>query len=323
MDEGTHGRSPDTDRRMLNHPTRGAITPWAGWVVLPVGAVGTTAALVLLLLGLAALPDPLRVPEAVRPIMLVLSGLGGVLGVPALATGVKLVLLGKPRMKSNQDVPDGPWIDDYPWDPSGAPDDTRSGAAAMVILAVWVAGLGLVFILACPLAGDGGPAGLVKLVFAIAGWAMIGVGLILLGRAAYLLARRLRYGRSRLRFGGFPFRLGSPLRATLEPGRTVLHYERITCTLRCIQEEFEFRGRGEDRSAMNVCYQIWADALEVEGPGELIGGGAGLPVEFQLPDRPDLATSLSQSPPRYWELEVHAKTSGVDYRACFLTPVYP
>jgi hypothetical protein len=322
MNDATDGRSPDTDRKMLSHPTRGAMPSWGGGVVFAVGAVATTAAVVLLLLGLAALPAPLRVPEAARPMLLVLSGMAGVLGVPALASGVKLVLLGKPRMRANQDIPDGPWIDDYPWDPSGASDDSRSGVAATAIAAVFVAGFGLVFILARPLVGEGGPGGVVKLVFGIVGWAMVGVGLVLVGRAAYLLARHLRYGRSRLRFEGFPFRLGLPLRATLEPGRTVLHYERITCTLRCIQEEFETRGRGEQRRVVNLCYQIWADALELEGPGELIAGGSGLPVTFQLPDRPDLATSLSQSPPRYWELEVQAKTRGVDYRARFLAPVY-
>lgn len=322
MNDTTDGRSPDTDREMLNRPTRGAMPSWGRWVVFAVGTFVTTAAIVLLLLGLAALPAPLRVPEAARPMLLVLSGMVGVLGVPALASGVKLVLLGKPRMKANQGIPDGPWIDDYPWDPSGASDDTRSGVAATMVPAVLVAGFGLVFILARPLAGEGGPAGLVKLVLGIVGWAMVGIGLILAGRAAYLLARRLRYGRSRLRFEGFPFRLGSTLRATLEPGRTVLHYERMTCTLRCIQEEFEVRGHGANREWAHVCYQIWADTLELEGPGELIGGGAGLPVTSQLPDRPDLATSLSQSPPRYWELEVHAKTRGVDYRARFLAPVY-
>ena len=35
-----------------------------------------------------------------------------------------------------------------------------------------------------------------------------------------------------------------------------------------------------------------------------------------------LRSRLSDNPPTYWELEIHAKTPGVDYKASFLVPVY-
>ena len=69
-------------------------------------------------------------------------------------------------------------------------------------------------------------------------------------------------------------------------------------------------------------YELWSDTFEVEGPGEHRRGDAGVPVTFLLPPSKDLSTSLSERPPRYWELKVEADTPGVDYEATFLVPVY-
>jgi hypothetical protein len=46
-----------------------------------------------------------------------------------------------------------------------------------------------------------------------------------------------------------------------------------------------------------------------------------VPVSFRLPEG-DYTTRLVEAPARYWELEVAAVTSGLDFGAVFPVPVY-
>ncbi len=47
-----------------------------------------------------------------------------------------------------------------------------------------------------------------------------------------------------------------------------------------------------------------------------------MPIEFEIPMQPELATELAVNPPRYWEIIVAADTPGIDYKGTFLVPVY-
>ena len=71
-----------------------------------------------------------------------------------------------------------------------------------------------------------------------------------------------------------------------------------------------------------VCYQLYQDSLEIQGIGELRAINPDLKVAFSLPDDRAAETCLSGMPCRYWELEINAKTLGIDYSETFLVPVY-
>jgi hypothetical protein len=70
---------------------------------------------------------------------------------------------------------------------------------------------------------------------------------------------------------------------------------------------------------MSVCDQIWADERVFESSWALQDGE--VPVSFRLPAG-DYTTRLVEAPARYWELEVAAVTSGLDFGAVFPVPVY-
>ena len=127
-------------------------------------------------------------------------------------------------------------------------------------------------------------------------WLIVGffdlVIVTLLTDAVYHAARQYKYGRSRLRFSTFPYYLGETLDAAFSNPRLIGPYESLTYTLRCIQEKCEVRG-----------------------------GDADLRIRFQLPDE-DWETKLAERPPRYWSLQIKARTPGVDFDAEFLVPVY-
>jgi hypothetical protein len=210
--------------------------------------------------------------------------------------------------------PNDPWRWDHAWDERGSTDDTAARAVRSFAAAVFM----FLFLVPFHWIGFFAPDrvamfGVVALLFDV-------VALVLLGRAAYLLARRLKYGNGRALFGRFPFRPGTTLEVHVEAPPALPQHALATATLRCIQERYVTRGSGKNRTTSVVCFEIYRDTA----PAELVGAGAGLRalrVRFDLP-RDVPTTDLASRPCRYWEVEVDASTDGVDYAARFLVPVY-
>lgn len=207
-----------------------------------------------------------------------------------------------------------PWMVDHRWDPRGARDTGVRSIAHML----WF-GLMMVVFLApfnwwAFLSGDGicfvqGFTGCFDLLLV---W---GAGYIV-----YLILRRLKYGKTTLRFRAFPFFLGETFDAELVNTRGIGRFDKLTITLRCVQERFEVTKTSDGNSESVAVYSTWSDETVEEG-GELRAGDAPKRITFALPEG-DYDTRLLQLPPRYWELLVHAETPGVDYRSVFLVPVY-
>lgn len=136
----------------------------------------------------------------------------------------------------------------------------------------------------------------------------------------------LKHGDPWLRFAHFPFRLGEDLNARLDRPRALTAGSDLRCTVRCIEEQIEVttervREDGEWKNiqvSRTVCYQVWsaAESRTTEGHAPQIE------IRFPLPADDRLGTRLSQSPARYWELEVRGDAPGLDYCATFLLPVY-
>lgn len=145
-------------------------------------------------------------------------------------------------------------------------------------------------------------------------------GAVVLGQAIYLLVRYLRFGHSELELGRVPFRLGETFEASLLPAPSLAHLERVTVTLRCIQERSESRGHGKSRRLEVIGYELYFVTEELDAGA--LREGQPLKIGFPLPKQPGLGTCLGESPPRYWELTVESEVSGVDYHATFLVPIY-
>jgi hypothetical protein len=132
------------------------------------------------------------------------------------------------------------------------------------------------------------------------------------------LALYLKYGNSRLRFSNFPFFLGDKLSVVLAGLPSEIN--QLQLDLRFIEEKYETRQRGQERESKVVCYQLFHESRILEG--REIASSDKLSLEWDLPNEPDMTSTLSQRPARFWELEVKADTPGVDYHSCFLLPVY-
>jgi hypothetical protein len=236
----------------------------------------------------------------------------GAVGTAFLAAG--LILLGHSvrgvraaaRRRALADAP--AWERDFPWDPAGTRDRAGRRVANAFLGASFLAVFLVPFNWWAFLSGEGP-------------WPVkLGIGLfdlillLVTGNAFYLLAQLLKYGHSRLAFPRFPFFLGERLEVAFSPNR----FAEVRFTLRLVEERYETRRHGKNRTTSLVCYELHRDEKTLE-PGALV---SEVPVEFDLPDAPGLANRLDEVPIRYWELVVEAEEPGVDFATTFVLPVY-
>jgi hypothetical protein len=147
------------------------------------------------------------------------------------------------------------------------------------------------------------------------------LGLLVLSFALRAFVRRRKYGVSTLRLACFPFFLGETLDAQLESGHPIGFFKSISITLRCIEEHWEIQQTRDGMEKKVAHKQVYADTLESNQEGVHDGSKPGIPISFPIPEG-DFGTAITGKRPRYWELEIIAKTTGVDYNVRFLVPIY-
>jgi len=302
-------------RRLIVHDSRGGPTRW--------GAVASGVSVLVIVSGAAfalslAGPDAkdfLEGPTGVG--LMFVAGLFLLGAFSMIVKGVREVRAAARQRPASGGAAEGPWLADHPWDPAGTQDDgPRVAVACLVFGTVVVAGVAVTG--GAALAAEHVDRGLIMPLgaFAVA-------GVVALGYGAYRLSRFLKFGRSRLRFATFPFFLGEKLKVWLSNGRGIGRFGSIRFTLRCLEEEVLHNSMGSEGGSSNTVFaELHADSFSVREPGTHEAGSPELPIAFDLPPDAALATSLSSSPKRYWELMVQAKTRGLDYKTTFLLPVY-
>lgn len=227
------------------------------------------------------------------------------------------------RRRAPTEHPGEPWLADHPWRREGTEDaSARQARRALVGGGVMTV---LVSMAASALLGDVEGSGLLVL-GAVLGLLMA-VALGLIARGVHLVLRRARHGLAELRFARFPFLLGEPLEVALVREPDGPRLEGLTATLTCVVERWVDHGEDGDagdtgrsgprRSRRRE--EVW----RVERPVAWAHGGR-IPIRIDLPAPGGAAvgTALSEDPPRYWELSLHADLPGVDFGATFLVPVY-
>lgn len=209
-----------------------------------------------------------------------------------------------------------PWLADHDWNPAGERD--RFGRK----LANHAFGFLIVALLCAPpnfIAIYGGANK--------SGWlyalACVNVFPLMYAIALVHVALRwARFGTGRVRFRRFPYEPGSKLEVDFLPGRKLEGIEKMTCTLRCIQEAYERKQVNGKTQTTIVSYELHRQVRELDATGLGRFPGESLSMDFDLPPDPALTTCLAEAPPRYWELELSSAMPGVDFRSVFLVPVY-
>jgi hypothetical protein len=296
-------------RELKDHTDRSGTTVH-GSAAIALGALAAAPA-VFVALVLAGVIVP-RASSADAPLW-VLGVCGAAFGAAAasfIAHGVRGVVRQRAAARQRRSFPMQPWHWDYDWDVRGTTDRGWEEARRAFVFAL-----------------------MASLILAPGNWAMVMLpdmptwakavvvlfDLMIayaLWRGTYMALRTIKYGRPRLRAHRFPLHPGMSAELVLERRGPLGAIEAFDVTLRCVQERYEQRGSGKNRSQVVVCYAIWSEQRTVQ-----CGNAAALELRFDIP--PDLpGSALSERPARYWELELSGDAPGIDYGGTFLVPVY-
>ncbi|MEE8269020.1 MAG: hypothetical protein V3R23_03295 [Nitrospinaceae bacterium] len=305
--------SPARERVLLNNRQPVSRTTIHGWPSfffgLPFAGMGTF----ILLMGLGKIevdPGKVHAPMwiiALFGLLFVLAGLSFIWhGLGGVRRKAKIKIVKTTRASS-------PWLWDYEWQALGISDNKLKKVMHGLIMLIVVGAFLAPFHWWAFVSDEGS--------FMVKAMVVFFDLVFGLGGGYYFLnnlALFLKYGNSRLRFSSFPFLLGDTLSVVLVGLPSEIN--QLQLDLRFIEEQYETRGSGRNKESRVVCYQLYHEERILKG--REVASSGKLSLEWGLPNEPEMTSTLSQRPARFWELEVKADTPGVDYHSRFLLPVY-
>lgn len=306
-----------TQRQRLAGRTerRGSQTGFPTWGAFAFGGIFAAVGTAIMLVGLRVIPVD---PKGVHAPWWVLTVMGSVFALAGLAVwgmAVRQWRSEQRRREAEQRNPGEPALADYGWDITGFTPSRWSRAAKA-------------------LAGAGG---LTLFLSIFNYWAFFAKGpwmvkaivvlfdLILLAvwwEAVVRLGRALKFGGSRIEFARFPYRPGEPVVLRWHPADGIVQARKGSFTLRGVEEWFEHRGSGKNRSAHLVQEEFWRATWQLDEP-RLFTRGEIVELRFELPDgAPSTRLSTDKDKPVFWEFEVNLDLPGLDFEETYLVPVY-
>ena len=251
----------------------------------------------------------LSTEDYILPGLALLFGLAG-LGITVLGLSLTVKVLARRRRASLH--PDKPWRHEDQWRgfqiQSASAGSLVAGWMGVILAAVFISIFTFVMI------REDAP------------WfARIVVGLLGLGVVIGILAmiyktlQYLKWGRATFAFNHMPFRPGEPLTGVVLCGRLIDAGEGFS--LRLLRAEDVITRSGKNRSVRKR--ECWSDTQTVtqDMAEEEGAGGTAIPVRMEVPaDQP--GTEDWGKTGRYWQLEVEARTAGINFSARFDVPIY-
>ncbi len=305
--------SPARERVQLKGRQPVSRTTIHGWPSVIFGSPFAGMGTFILLMGLGKIEVD---PNKVHAPMWVIA----VCGLMFLLAGLFLIWHGLDGVRRKAKIKDvkrtrasSPWLWDYEWQALGISDNKIKKVMHGLIMLIVVGAFLAPFHWWAFVSGEGPLMVKIMVVFFDLVFGLAGGYYFLNNLALYL-----KYGNSRLRFGNFPFYLGDKLSVVLADLPAEIN--QLQLDLRCIEEKYETRRRGRKRESVVVCYQLFHESRTLKG--REVAPSGKLSLEWNLPSELELTSTMSERPARFWELEVKADTTGVDYHSRFLLPVY-
>jgi hypothetical protein len=211
--------------------------------------------------------------------------------------------------------PDEPWLWRADWAAGRIEDSNRTTARfAWGFVALWnLVSLPAAYFGVRAALEEGNRAGLVALVFPVA-------GLALLVWAARISARLQRFGVSRLELETRPAATGRSLSGTVLAPLPLTPANGFRVVLSCIRRVTT--GSGDDRSTSERV--LWQEEQQVPGRPSRTAQGmtTTVPVRFPIPPDALPCDDRNSRDTVLWRLEVSADVPGVDYASAFEVPVF-
>ena len=208
--------------------------------------------------------DSFHVP---RWVVAVVGGIFVAAGILISLQGT-LALWRKSRLRSLAlRFPDEPWRADHEWRPRYSSDESGKRIFPSFLGAVFVAMFSVPFVYVGFFTAGGLP-------FAIGSCLPVFLTVFLLWQAIKLSMRQLKYGGGRIEYDNMPLVPRRRLKLRWVGNGAIGAYQKITFTLRCIQEKIQTRGRNNGRGGSKHYSRSteWTEYFMIEEPGEHLAG---------------------------------------------------
>ncbi len=309
---------PITEQVLLEDHDLLSQTILHGWQAIRFGLVVFSMSLSGLVCGLGGVPSLKFLAESPLKdhfISVLIYG-GAVFGLAGLA----LVIYGFTGLRRDQKVKEGkrklpthPWLWDYSWKPKGMSD--HRGVIVLVHFVV----LAAIVTLSIPFNLMAFSSQMSSLFWLIL---VVGLDVSLFIKIGWTFLKALRdyyiFGNSYLICNSFPFFLGNVASLTLK--KIPSNLAEVQLVLRCIEEAYRTQETSQDSIIAPKCYQVYEDSKTLSK--ENIQDTGDLHMSWNLPNNEALTSTPSGRPARFWELEVSSISSGLEYKSCFLLPIY-
>lgn len=306
---------PRTNRRPLHGHKPLSRTTLHGWPAIAFGSIFLIMGSPILAVGLGWIDYPQSSIHAPLWVISLCGALFTTGGIWLMVHGAQGLHRQWNLSHGKQELPHRPWLWDYPWQASGITDNkckaSLNGLIALSVFGAFLAPFNWIAFVS----ESGGLfwqilTGLfdIMILFSVGGYFLKNLG------------EFMTYGNGRISFQDFPFFLGQTMHLTIEQLPSDL--TSVQLNLRCIEEAYEIRERegGQKQESIVVCYQIYEDTQTIRG--ELINETSQLRCSWALPEDKNFASTPSERPAMFWELEVQGERHGLDYHSGFLLPVY-
>lgn len=231
-------------------------------------------------------------------------------GIIIIGNGIKVICLKKNTSETKNILNEKPWIRDFPGSLLGIGGSRYSKYLFDEINSLLI-GLILSFVIFCTVFLIETTIGFIFWMGVLSIWFW---GMFQDSKKELLgIIKYFKYGRGKLLFNRFPFFLGDKLEFKISDLPPKDQINGMTLNLRFIQEE-----KPENQMVRFWEYYFEQKKFSIQD----LDSNGDLPIEWSLPDNSEFTTNLSERPAKYWELEVKAKTPGVDYHERFLLPIY-
>ncbi len=296
--------------RETRTPMAPTVSPWLGLPFFLVGLLADVATVAITQAPAGALP----------PVAPVATGLFGfvftVAGATILFGGLAWRRQRARRARLLAEEPRRPWRAEERWHRL----ETRSASGMSLlrrwILAVYVVAFVSLFVV---IALSSTTPTFIRVVVGL--FSLVGVWAI--GSAIYHTLQHWKWGRARLTFRRVPVAPGERLEGMIFCGRRVEPEGGFKLTLLCSEDRVD-RTRSGGRSTVTYKRQDLFEAEHVVGRDLLRAfdvEGTAIPVDLPIPaEHPGTAEVTDRSV--YWELDVRAATSGIDFHVTFALPVF-
>jgi hypothetical protein len=132
-----------------------------------------------------------------------------------------------------------------------------------------------------------------------------------------MISKRIKYGKAFLKFESFPFKIGEKIGINFQSLPPKEKIKEVFVTVRFYEEFYTKNSKNQTVIALKSTYE---DSQTF--PSSNVTTNRTLACTIDIPNDEKYLNKLSETPAKFWEVQIQCDIEGWDYREYFLLPIY-